>query len=345
MALRIGINGFGRIGRAVLRAIVEYNLQEKFQVVHINSNGGSDDAFASVMAHLLQYDSVHGTFNALVKADDTAMLLEVNGQPISLSCALSPSACPWGALGVDVVFECTGRYKSHASASAHLQAGAKQVLISAPGANDIDATVVYGVNHDVLKPQHRVVSNASCTTNCLAPLVAPLHHEFQIESGLMNTIHAYTNDQQLLDTRHNDMRRARAAGQSMIPTKTGAAQAIGLVIPELAGRLSGGAIRVPLPNVSMVDLTFTTKKNLTVDVVNTCLQQASEAHLAGVLAINEAPLVSIDFNHHPASAIADLTQTEVVGQQVKVMAWYDNEWGFANRMLDTAAYMASIYAE
>jgi glyceraldehyde 3-phosphate dehydrogenase len=338
MSIRVGINGFGRIGRAVLRAIVEYDLNDTFEVVCINSNGGPAEDIVSSLAHLLTYDSVHGRFQAEVVADESAAALVVNGRSIHVDANLSPESCHWGQHDVDVVFECTGKYTDKAGAMQHIKAGAKKVLISAPS-KDADAMVVFGVNHEVIRPEHQIISNASCTTNCLAPLVAPLHADFGIDSGIMTTIHAYTNDQRLLDTRHQDLRRARAAGQSMIPTRTGAATAIGQIIPELEGRLVGGAMRIPLANVSLVDVTLSMRKPVSVEAINACLQSASESTLSGVLAVNDLPLVSIDFNHHSASAIADLTQTTVVDHHVKVMAWYDNEWGFACRMLDTAQQM------
>ena len=338
MPIKIGINGFGRIGRAVLRAIFEYELHDTFKVVCINSNGGEDEDIVTALAHLLSYDSVHGRFNASVSADEANGCIHVDEKTIHVTSNLAPKACLWSEYDVDVVFECTGRYTDRMGAMGHITAGAKKVLISGPS-SDAEAMVVFGVNHEVIQPNHQIVSNASCTTNCLAPLILPLHRAFKIESGLMTTIHAYTNDQRLLDTRHKDFRRARAAGQSMIPTRTGAASAIGQIIPELEGRLMGGAIRVPLANVSLVDLTLSLSKEVTVEEINASLQSEAEGPLKGVLDINSLPLVSVDFNHHPASSIADLTQTTVIGHTAKIMAWYDNEWGFSCRMLDTAHYM------
>lgn len=329
--MKIAINGFGRIGRSIFRAIHE-NYAGEFEIVAIN-----DLADPKVLVHLLEYDSVHGKLNFDYELKDNKLI--VSGKEILLLQERDPSNLPWGDLQVDVVHECTGFFASKDKAGAHLTAGAKKVLISAPAGTDVDATVVYGVNHDVLTSSDIVVSNASCTTNCLAPLVLPLEQEFGIVSGLMTTIHAYTSDQSLTDIAHNDLRRARAAGLSMIPTKTGAAAAIGLVIPKLAGKLDGFALRVPTANVSVVDLTFESAKPATVEGINKVLREASLGALKGVLAINELPLVSIDFNHNSASSVADLTQTRVIGNTVKVLAWYDNEWGFANRMLDTSKAM------
>lgn len=335
MTIRVAINGFGRIGRNVLRALVESGQANDIQVVAIN-----DMWDIQTLAHLLRYDSVHGRFQGDVAIEGDSLV--INGQSIQVCCERDPAALPWRALSIDVVHECTGFFASKDKASAHLTAGAKKVLISAPAGTDVDATIVYGVNHDALSAEHTVVSNASCTTNCLAPLVKPLHENIGIVGGLMNTIHAYTNDQNIHDAPHKDMHRARAAAQSMIPTKTGAAAAIGLVIPELAGKLDGFAMRVPTINVSVVDLTFQSARETTVEEVNELLRQAASGPLAGVLAVNEAPLVSIDFNHNPASSTADLTQTRVLGQMVKVLAWYDNEWGFSNRMLDTTRVLAGL---
>jgi len=327
MTIRVAINGYGRIGRCVLRAIYEQNRQHEFQVVAINHSADIEDT-----AHFTRYDSTHGRFPHEVVIDGSKLLID--NQSIAVVNERNPLALPWKALDVDVVFECTGRFVSGESAGQHITAGAKKVLISAPG-KDVDATVVYGVNHEVLRASDTIVSNASCTTNCLAPVVKPLHEAFGIESGLVNTIHAYTQDQLLLDGRHKDLRRARAAAHSIIPTKTGATAALGLVLPELAGKLDGFAMRVPTQNVSVVDLTFVAGRLTTVDEVNAVMCKA-ENH---VLHINSEPLVSCDFNHYPASAIFDTTQTKVMGSLVKVVAWYDNEWGFSNRMLDTAAYM------
>lgn len=328
MTIKVAINGYGRIGRCVLRAIFEAHRDQEFQVVAINDLSG-----IKTTAHLTQYDSTHGRFPASVEVLDEKTL-QVNGQVIQITGSRDPESLPWAKLGVDVVLECTGQFTRGVEAARHLKAGAKKVLISAPG-EQVDATVVYGVNEHILKPEHTIVSNASCTTNCLAPVVKPLHEAFGIEHGLVNTVHAYTNDQNLLDAPHSDLRRARAAAHSIIPTKTGAASAVGLVLPELAGRLDGFAMRVPVMNVSVVDLTFTAQKALSVEAIHEVMKQA-QSH---VLQLNPLPLVSIDFNHHPASAIFDLSQTKVMGRLAKVVAWYDNEWGFSNRMLDTAAAM------
>jgi glyceraldehyde 3-phosphate dehydrogenase (phosphorylating) len=328
MTIKIAINGYGRIGRNILRAFYESDQYNDLQIVAINDLGDIESN-----AHLTRYDSTHGPFKATVTTEENG--LHVNGDFIQFSHERDPSQCPWEVLGVDIVLECTGHFASRDKASAHLAAGAKHVLISAPAGKDVDATIVYGVNHHLLSPEKRIVSNASCTTNCLAPLVKPLHEKIGIVAGLMNTIHAYTNDQKLVDSYHSDLRRARSATQSMIPTKTGAASAVGLVLPELAGKLDGFAIRVPTPNVSLVDLTFTAARDTNVEEINQIMQEAAKGELKGVLAVNEAPLVSCDFNHHPASSIFDATQTKVIDRLVKVLAWYDNEWGFSNRMLDT----------
>lgn len=333
--IRIAINGYGRIGRNILRACYEKNRNKELQIVAIN-----DLADLNSNVHLTKYDTTHGKFSGEVSIAGEDLL--VNGDKIKVTAIREPRELPWQALGVDVVLECTGLFASKDKARAHLQAGAKRVLISAPAGNDVDATIVYGVNHHILTAKHRVVSNASCTTNCLVPLVKPLQDKLGIESGLMTTVHAYTNDQVLIDVYHPDLRRARAAGYSMIPTKTGAAAAIGLVLPELAGKLDGFAIRVPCLNVSVVDLTVTVKRNTTVEEVNSILRAASSSELRGILTINEQPLVSCDFNHDPSSSIFDVTQTKVIGNLVKVLAWYDNEWGFSNRMLDTALVMAKL---
>ncbi len=328
MPMKIAINGFGRIGRNIFRAVYE-NYSDEFDIVAIN-----DLADPKVLVHLLEYDSVHGKLNFNYEFKEDKLI--VNGKEILLLQERDPTNLPWGQLGVDIVHECTGLFTSKAKSTAHVLAGAKKVLISAPAGSDVDATVVYGVNDSVLTSNDTIISNASCTTNCLAPLVLPLEQKFGIKSGLMTTIHAYTSDQSLTDVAHNDLRRARAANLSMIPTKTGAAAAISLVIPSLAGKLDGFALRVPIANVSVVDLTFESEQPVTVAEVNKALRDASLHDLHNVLAINELPLVSIDFNHNPASSIADLTQTRVLGNTVKVLAWYDNEWGFANRMLDTS---------
>lgn len=340
MAIRVGINGFGRIGRALVRAIVEQGLEESVQVVHINTNNRKTGSFSELVAHLLKYDSVHGIFNAQVEPLGENLVV-VNGNAISISESLEPQACPWGRLDVDVVFDCTGKFCSKEKAQQHLKAGAKKVLLSAPGSN-VDATIVYGVNHHILTDKDLIVSNASCTTNCLAPVVDTLQKSFGIESGIMTTIHAYTNDQMLLDNKHNDLYRARAAGLSMIPTKTGAANAIGVVIPELSGKLTGQAIRVPVPNVSLIDFTFNSVENISVQSINDCIQKASKNGLKGVMDVNTAPLVSVDFNHNSASSIVDLSHTLVINKTAKVLAWYDNEWGFTCRMLDVAKHMVQL---
>ena len=332
MTIKIAINGFGRIGRNVTRALYESEKRGEVQLVAIN-----DLTTLETNAHLLKYDSVHGRFQGEVSIDDGDLM--INADRIKVFAERDPAQIPWGSLDVDVVMECTGFFASREKAQAHLQGGAKKVLISAPAGKDVDATVVYGVNHQVLKATDQIVSNASCTTNCLAPLVKPLHAALGVENGLMVTIHAYTNDQKLTDSTHSDIRRARSATQSMIPTKTGAAAAVGLVLPELDGKLDGYAIRVPTINVSVVDLTFTAGRTTTVEEVNSILKAASESDLKGVLAYSDEPLVSIDFNHVPASSSFDATQTRVMGNLVKVVSWYDNEWGFSNRMLDTAVAM------
>src|SRR5690606_7828365 len=334
MTIRVAINGYGRIGRMTLRAHYEYGKKHGIEIVAVNAPGQD-----VVARHLTRYDSVHGRFNADVELTEDNQYLIVNGDRIRLLSERDPTKLPWGELNVDVVLDCTGRFTTKEAASAHLQAGAKKVLISAPGGKDVDATVVYGVNHDVLKSSHTVVSNASCTTNGLAPLVQPLHQELGIVNGLMTTIHAYTNDQVLIDVAHKDLRRARAAAESIIPTKTGAAAAVGLVLPELNGKLDGFAVRVPTVNVSMVDLTFVSSRPTTVEEVNGILKNAAEGRLKGVLAYCDEPLVSIDHNHSTASSIVDSLLTKVSGSLVKVSAWYDNEWAFSVRMLDTTAAM------
>ncbi len=328
MTIRVAINGYGRIGRMVLRAHYEYGKKHDIEIVAINASGS-----AETNVHLTKYDTTHGRFNADVSLDGDYMV--VNGDRIRLFSTRDPLELPWKDLNIDVVLECTGAFTTKEKAGLHLQAGAKKVIISAPGGKDVDATVVYGVNHDVLKAEHTVISNASCTTNCLAPLVKPLQDAIGIENGLMTTIHAYTNDQVLIDVRHKDLRRARSATMNMIPTKTGAAAAVGLVLPELNGKLDGYAVRVPTVNVSMVDLTFVAKRDTTIDEVNQVLKAASEGFLKGILAFNSDPLVSMDFNHTPVSSTYDSTLTKVNGRLVKVSAWYDNEWGFSCRMLDT----------
>ena len=335
---RIAINGFGRIGRNIVRALYERpELQKQIQIVAINDLGSLE-----INAHLLQFDTVHGRFNQQVEVTDNAIV--INGDLISWSSERNPADLPWAELGVDLVCECTGVFTSREKAALHLQAGADKVLISAPG-SDVDATVVFGVNDHILDGSQTIISNASCTTNCLAPMVQPLQQALGIVSGYMTTVHAYTNDQQLSDVCHSDVYRARSATQSMIPTKTGAAAAIGLVLPELAGKLDGLAVRVPTINVSLVDLTFNAGRETSVDEVNALLLAASQGALKTVLNYNDKPLVSIDFNHVPASCNFDATQTRVNGSLVKVMAWYDNEWGFSNRMLDNALALLTAAAE
>ncbi|MCK5829224.1 MAG: type I glyceraldehyde-3-phosphate dehydrogenase [Methylococcales bacterium] len=328
MAIKVAINGYGRIGRNVLRALYESNRTGEIQIVAINDLGN-----AETNAHLTQYDTAHGKFPGEVSVQDGNLV--VNGDVIKVFAERDPSKLPWSDLGIDVVHECTGFFASKEKASAHIAAGAKKVVISAPGGADVDATIVYGVNHGTLKASDTVISNASCTTNCLAPLIQPLKDAIGVEQGLMTTIHAYTNDQVLTDVYHPDLLRARSATQSMIPTKTGAAAAVGLVLPDLAGKLDGFAMRVPTINVSVVDLTFTASRDTSVDEVNKILTAASEGALKGILNINTLPLVSIDFNHDPASSTYDKSLTKVNGRLVKVLSWYDNEWGFSNRMLDT----------
>lgn len=329
MAIRVAINGYGRIGRCILRALFEYKKQDEIELVALN-----DLSKLETIAHLTRYDSTHGTFAADVSTEGNMLI--VNGQNIRVFAERDPANLPWKELNVDLVLECTGFFTDRESAMKHINAGAKKVLISAPGKN-VNATVVYGVNHTDLKASDLIVSNASCTTNCLAPVVKPLNDAIGIESGLLNTVHAYTNDQVLLDGAHEDLRRARSATQSIIPTKTGAASAVGLVLPELAGKLDGFAMRVPVLNVSVIDLTFIAKRETTVQEVNDLVRAAKSK----VLHINEDPLVSCDFNHNPASSIFDTAQTKVLGKLVKVVSWYDNEWGFSNRMLDTALHMMS----
>ncbi|HHJ39599.1 MAG: glyceraldehyde-3-phosphate dehydrogenase [Methylothermaceae bacteria B42] len=333
MAIKIAINGYGRIGRNVLRALFESGRSSEFDIVAINDLGN-----AETNAHLTRYDTVHGRFPGEVVVDGDSMV--VNGDRIRVLSERDPSKLPWGEMGVDVVLECTGLFTSKEKASAHLQGGAKKVLISAPGGKDVDATIVYGVNHHVLKSNDTVVSNASCTTNCLAPLVKPLSEKIGVKRGLMTTIHSYTNDQVLIDVYHSDLRRARSATQSMIPTKTGAAAAVGLVLPELVGKFDGFAVRVPTINVSLVDLTFEAARETSKDEIDAILTEASQGELKGILTVNHEPLVSMDFNHNPHSSIYEASLTKVIeGTQVKVLAWYDNEWGFSNRMLDTTHAM------
>jgi glyceraldehyde 3-phosphate dehydrogenase len=327
MTMRVAINGYGRIGRCILRSIAEYKRQNQFNIVAINELSGVETA-----AHLTCYDSTHGRFGSEVVIEGNNLV--VDGHSIQVISQRDPLLLPWKDLDIDLVFECTGHFTERNGAMKHITAGAKKVLISAPG-KDVDATIVYGVNHQILQATDIIVSNASCTTNCLAVIVKPLHEALGIVYGLLNTVHAYTKDQLLLDGSHHDLCRARSATQSIIPTKTGAAQAVGLVLPELAGKLDGFALRVPTLNVSVVDLTFTVSQETTVAEVNNILRKAKNE----ILHINELPLVSCDFNHHPASAVFDTRQTKVLGNLVKVVAWYDNEWGFSNRMLDTANCM------
>jgi len=328
MAIKIGINGYGRIGRNILRAIHESGRAGEFDVVAINDLGD-----ANTNAHLTRRDTAHGNFPGTVEVDGDDII--VNGDRIKVFAERDPAKLPWGELGVEVVFECTGFFRTRETAGKHIEAGAKKVVISAPGGADIDGTFVYGVNHDTLTADHNIISNASCTTNCLAPLVKPLHEAIGVKHGIMTTIHAYTNDQVLTDVYHSDLRRARSATMSQIPTSTGAAKAVGLVLPELNGKLDGFSMRVPTINVSVVDLSFVAERDTTVDEINEVLKAASEGPLQGVLAYNEEPLVSIDFNHDPASSTYDSTLTKVIGGSlVKVCSWYDNEWGFSNRMLD-----------
>jgi len=329
MPIKVGINGYGRIGRNILRALYEANRQKEIQIVALNDLGD-----AQTNAHLTRYDTVHGKFNGEVSVDGDSLV--VNGDRIRVLAERDPAKLPWGQLGVDYVFECTGLFTSKAKAGLHIQGGAKKVVISAPGEKDVDATVVYGVNHDILKASHTVISNASCTTNCLAPLVKVLHDKIGVVSGVMNTIHSYTNDQVLTDVFHKDLRRARSATHSMIPTKTGAAAAVGLVLPELNGKLDGFSVRVPTINVSLVDLSFVAKRATSIEEINGVMKEAANGAFKGIIAYTDGPLVSVDFNHDPHSSSYDATMTKVIdGTLVKVCSWYDNEWGFSNRMLDT----------
>jgi len=329
MTIKVAINGYGRIGRNILRAHYEGGKKHDLAIVAINDLGSPE-----TNAHLTRYDTAHGKFPGKVAVDADAMVVE--GDRIKVLALRNPAELPWGALGVDVVLECTGLFTTKDKASAHLKGGAKKVIISAPGGKDVDATIVYGVNHSTLKASHTVISCASCTTNCLAPLVKPLHEKIGVGNGLMTTVHAYTNDQVLTDVYHEDLRRARSATMSMIPTKTGAAAAVGLVLPELNGKLDGYAIRVPTINVSVVDLSFVAKRATSADEINQIMKEAATGSLKGILAYNADPLVSVDFNHNPHSSIFDSTLTKVSGGTlVKASAWYDNEWGFSNRMLDT----------
>ncbi len=333
MTIRIAINGYGRIGRNTLRALYELNRHPEIKIVAVNDLGD-----VNTNAHLTRYDTTHGKFPGEVSVEGNDLV--VNGDKIRVIAERDPKKLPWKELNIDVVLECTGFFTSKEKASGHIEAGAKKVIISAP-ATGVDATIVYGVNHTVLKSTDTVISNASCTTNCLAPLVKVLHEKLGIVHGLMNTVHSYTNDQVLIDVYHADLHRARSATHSMIPTKTGAAAAVGLVFPELNGKLDGFAIRVPTINVSVVDFTFTTKRDTSVEEVNQIMRDAANGPLKGILEINDLPLVSVDFNHNPASSIFDVGQTKVIGNLVKVLSWYDNEWGFSNRMLDVAKALMS----
>jgi glyceraldehyde 3-phosphate dehydrogenase len=329
MAIKVGINGYGRIGRNILRALYEGKHGGNLKIVAINDLGD-----ANTNAHLTRFDTAHGRFRGDVHVDGDAMV--VNGDRIRVVAQRDPTKLPWAELGVDYVLECTGLFTSKAKAAAHLAAGARKVVISAPGGDDVDATIVYGVNHDILKSSMTVISNASCTTNCLVPLVKVLHEKVGVLAGVMNTIHSYTNDQVLTDVYHSDLRRARSATMSMIPAKTGAAAAVGLVLPELKGKIDGFAIRVPTINVSLVDLSFTASRKTSVQEIHDAIKAAANGPLKGILAYNDQPLVSVDFNHDPASSTYDATLTKVMeGTLVKVCSWYDNEWGFSNRMLDT----------
>ena len=332
--VKIGINGFGRIGRLILRALLE-NYKEKIQVVAINDLGSIE-----TNAHLIKYDSTHGTLNHDVKTSKDGF--EISNQKIKVFAEKDPGKIPWGKVGADVVLECTGRFLDKTSAQNHIKGGGKKVIISAP-AKEVDFTIVQGVNSKELKKEHNIISNGSCTTNCLAPVAMVLENNFGIEYGYMTTIHSYTGDQKLLDTLHKDLRRARATEGAMIPTSTGAAKALSLVLPSLKGKLDGTAIRVPTPNVSLIDLTFVSNKEVTSESINESMNKAAKGSLKGILATNSAPLVSKDFNHNPHSSIFDLTQTQVIkGKFSRVLSWYDNEWGFSNRMCDTAIQIASL---
>ena len=337
MTIRVGINGYGRIGRNVLRALFETARTQEIQIVALNDLGD-----AATNAHLTQYDSAHGRFPGTVMVDGDSMV--VNGERIKVMAERDPAKLPWGELKVDVVMECTGLFTTREKAALHLKGGAKKVIISAPASGEVDATIVYGVNHQSLTARHTIISNASCTTNCLAPLIKPLHEKIGVVSGLMTTIHSYTNDQVLTDVFHTDLRRARSATQSMIPTKTGAAAAVGLVLPDLSGKLDGLAVRVPTLNVSLVDLTFQAKRATDKQEITAIMKNAAASDLKGILMVNELPLVSIDFNHNPYSSIFEASETKVIGTLVKVMAWYDNEWGFSNRMLDTTVALMNARA-
>ncbi len=334
MTIRVAINGYGRIGKNILRALYESGKRKEIQVVAINDLGDP-----KILEHLTRYDTVHGPFKADIGLDGDNLI--INGDRIKILSERDPAKLPWGEMNIDVVHECTGFFTSKEKASSHLKAGAKKVIISAPGGKDVDATIVFGVNDKTLRNTMTVISNASCTTNCLAPLVKPLHEKLGLVEGLMTTIHSYTNDQKLTDVYHEDVRRARSATHSMIPTKTGAASAMGLVMPELNGKLDGFAMRVPTINVSVVDLSFTAARDTSIEEVNQILKTASEGELKGILGYNTLPLVSVDFNHNTLSSVFDATQTKVIGRLVKVLSWYDNEWGFSNRMLDTTIAFAN----
>jgi glyceraldehyde 3-phosphate dehydrogenase (phosphorylating) len=335
MAVKVAINGYGRIGRNILRALYEAKRTNEIKIVAVNDLGD-----AETNAHLTQYDTAHGRFPGEVGVDGGDLV--VNGDKIKVCAERDPAKLPWKDLGVDIVLECTGLFTSKAKAGAHIAAGAKKVIISAPGDKDVDGTFVYGVNEDKIKASDTVISNASCTTNCLAPLAKVLHEKIGIEHGLMTTIHSYTNDQVLTDVYHKDLRRARAATMSQIPTKTGAAAAVGLVLPELNGKLDGLSIRVPTINVSLVDLVFVAKRETSVKEIDAAIDEAANGKLKGIIGVNRKPLVSIDFNHNPLSSIYDATQTRVIGTLVKVFSWYDNEWGFSNRMLDMTVKFAKV---
>lgn len=336
MTLKVAINGYGRIGRQVLRAIYDYNLSNQLEIVAVNASGSLETS-----AHLTKFDTVHGRFAADVSSDNDALI--INGDRIRFFSTRNPAELPWGELGIDLVLECTGAFTTKEKASIHLQSGAKKVLISAPGGADVDATVVYGVNHQVLTPEMTVISNGSCTTNCLAPVAKAINDELGMVKGLMTTIHSFTNDQVLTDVRHKDLRRARSAVENLIPTKTGAAKAVGLVLPELQGKFDGFAVRVPTINVSLVDLTFEAARNTSVEEVNAIVKAASEGSMKHILSYNTLPLVSTDFNHTTQASIFDSTLTKVTnGNMVKVLAWYDNEWGFSCQMLNTARAMFGI---
>jgi glyceraldehyde 3-phosphate dehydrogenase len=335
MAIKVGINGYGRIGRNIVRAIHESGRAGEFDVVALNDLGDPE-----TNAHLTRYDTAHGKFNGTVEVDGGDII--VNGDRIKVFAERDPGKLPWGDLGVEVVFECTGLFRTAETAGKHIDGGARKVVISAPGGAGVEKTIVFGVNHDTLEASDKIISNASCTTNCLAPLVKPLHEKIGVKHGIMTTIHAYTNDQVLTDVYHKDLRRARSGTMSQIPTSTGAAKAVGLVLPELNGKLDGFSMRVPTINVSAVDLTFVANRKTSIDEINDILRAASEGELKGILAYNEEPLVSVDFNHNPASSTYDSTLTKVIdGTCVKVISWYDNEWGFSNRMLDTTVALVN----